>query len=233
VVFCHDVEFVTPEEAIAAVACLFQLADEGVIRYVGISGYPHALLAELAARIRVELGRPLDAVQSYCHFNLQNSTLGRSVEKLVGRGDAGVDVVLNASPLGMGLLSGRSPGEFHPAPGKLLEACARAEEFCRGKGETLSRVAMRWVFAKWRGPTISGASYVDELEENVEAYWDALGCDGGARGRVSWGVVGGQGLEKWEPLWEGVSEILGEWRDYSWDSPPKGWGFKTETDNGL
>lgn len=227
VVFCHDVEFVTADEAIRAVECLFGLVDQGVVRYVGISGYPHALLADLAVRVREEFGgRRLDAVQSYCHFNLQNSTLAQSMRRLAV--DAAVDVVLNASPLGMKLLSGRFPGTFHPAPKPLLEACLEADAFCREKGETLPRVAMRWVFANWNGPTVSGASTVEELDENVAAYRDAVG-GGGEGGLVTWHAADHSRprLEKWEPLWEGVVDILGEWKDYSWDSPPSGWVFKT------
>ena len=38
VVYCHDVEFVTKKEVLAAVRELYKLRDEGKIRYVGISG---------------------------------------------------------------------------------------------------------------------------------------------------------------------------------------------------
>ena len=38
VVYCHDVEFVTTEEALGAVGELFKFKDEGKVRYVGISG---------------------------------------------------------------------------------------------------------------------------------------------------------------------------------------------------
>ncbi|RPA99667.1 Aldo/keto reductase [Choiromyces venosus 120613-1] len=223
VVFCHDVEFVTPDEVIGAVRTLFELAGQGRVRYVGISGYPHKLLAELAVRIRKELGRPLDVVQSYCHMNLQNSTLLQSMDKLKNEG--GVDTVVNASPLSMKLLTGTFPGSFHPAPEGLRDACARAAEFCKARGETLPRVAMRWVFANWKGATLSGVSYLEELEDNIKAYRDVTSSEEeeDKDAKVVWGEVDEEKVKKWEPLWKGVQEIFGEWKDYSWDSPPRNW----------
>ena len=38
VVYCHDVEFVTTREVLAAMSELFKFKDEGTVRYVGISG---------------------------------------------------------------------------------------------------------------------------------------------------------------------------------------------------
>ncbi|CUS12857.1 unnamed protein product [Tuber aestivum] len=222
VVFCHDVEFVSPDQVMGAVRTLFELVDEGRVRYVGISGYPHKLLAELAVRVRQELGRPLDAVQSYCHMNLQNSTLLQSINKLKGEG--GVDTVVNSSPLGMKLLTGEFPGSFHPAPKGLRDACARAAELCKARGETLPRVAMRWVFANWKGATLTGVSYLEELEDNIGAYMDvAVSTEEDKEGKVVWKDVDERKVKRWEPLWEGVQEILGEWKDYSWDSPPRDW----------
>jgi len=224
VVFCHDVEFVATDQVIGAVRTLFELVDEGRVRYVGISGYPHKLLAELSVRIRKELGRPLDVVQSYCHMNLQNSTLLQSMDKLKNEG--GVDTVVNSSPLGMKLLTGTFPGSFHPAPEGLRDACAKAAEFCKAQGETLPRVAMRWVFANWKGATLTGVSYVEELEDNIGAYMDVVvSSEKNKEWKVTWKDVDERKVKRWEALWKGVQEIFGEWKDYSWDSPPRDWAF--------
>jgi aryl-alcohol dehydrogenase-like predicted oxidoreductase len=119
-VYTHDVEFVKPEEVLAAVTELRRLRDEeGVIRYVGISGYPVDVLARLAEYIKQETGEAVDAVLSYGHFTLQNTELARAeldaldgVKKhsagnsvLARFRAAGVGAVLNASILGMGLLT--------------------------------------------------------------------------------------------------------------------------------
>lgn len=220
VVFCHDTEFVTPEAVVEAVRTLFALADEGKIRYVGISGYPPDVLAELAVLIRQRLGRPVDVVQSYCHYNLQNGKLAEHLPRLKGEG--GVDVVLNASPLSMKLLSGSYPGDFHPAPKELQERCVQAEKWCRERGESLAGVAMRWVFKNWEGSVITGASYVEELESNLEAFREVRGELGGVQ-------VSAERLKRLEELWSGVRDILGEYVDWSWSSPPEGyvkWGEK-------
>src|SRR2546423_2080613 len=127
VVYCHDVEFVSAKEVLIAVRELRRIRDEaGTIRYIGISGYPVPVLCELADLILKETGEPLDVVMSYANFTLQNTTLSsRGVPRLRA---AHVDVVLNASPLGMGLLRQNGvpvggQGDFHPAERGLRQAC--------------------------------------------------------------------------------------------------------------
>jgi len=119
-VYAHDVEFVSPQEVLAVVKELRRLRDEeGVVRYVGISGFPVGVLCGLAEYILTETGEPLDAVLSYGHFTVQNrqlglpwvdqendgkNTVGSPLARLKA---AGVNVVLNASMLGMGLLTSK------------------------------------------------------------------------------------------------------------------------------
>ena len=48
-VYCHDVEFVSPAEVLEAVRELRRLRDEeGTIRYIGICGYPLDVLGDMA-----------------------------------------------------------------------------------------------------------------------------------------------------------------------------------------
>ncbi|CAI7617676.1 unnamed protein product [Penicillium palitans] len=135
VVYCHDVEFVTAAEVVTAVRELRRLRDEeGVLRYVGISGYPVDTLSELAETILRETGEPLDIVMS-----------------LIA---AGVDVVPNASPLGMGLLRRDgvpigSMGDFHPAPDALRSAIRSASDCASRHGEKLEVVAIRFALEAW------------------------------------------------------------------------------------
>ena len=136
VVYCHDVEFVEPNEVLAAVAELRRLRDSvedgHPVGYIGISGYPLDTLRSLAELILKETGEPIDIIQSYAHFTLQNTKLATfdvsgqpsgaeagaeaksetdsvtdTVMGVAGCDDyldAVVPVVANASPLGMGLL---------------------------------------------------------------------------------------------------------------------------------
>lgn len=152
VVYCHDVEFVSMNEVITAVEELRRIRDEeGNIRYIGISGYPLDVLCILAERIRDETGEPLDVVQSYANFTLQNTRLAtEGVPRLKA---VGVDVVTTASLLGLGLL--RSEGlpdnalEWHPSPQGLRDAVNRAAAFCKEHDEKLEAVAIRYAVEEW------------------------------------------------------------------------------------
>ncbi|KAK3342628.1 Aldo/keto reductase family-domain-containing protein [Neurospora tetraspora] len=169
-VYMHDVEFVSPAEVLGAVKELRRLRDEeGVIKYVGISGFPPKVLAELAEMILRETGEPLDAMMSYGHFTVQNRLLG--VDELLERKEeessvlkrfkkAGVEVILNASMLGMGLLTqkGIPPNpeskesplvKWHPSPPELRIACKKLGELAAAKGERLESVAIRWALEEW------------------------------------------------------------------------------------
>ncbi|TDZ37085.1 D-arabinose 1-dehydrogenase [Colletotrichum trifolii] len=179
-VYMHDVEFVPPAEVLAAVLALRRLRDEGKIRFVGISGFPVRVLCDLAELVLAETGEPLDAVLSYGHFTIQNPVLGLA-EVVGGAGHsddasplrrfrrAGVQVVLNASMLGMGLLTqtgipssseqqdqqdqqqqggdGDKAGviaKWHPAPDALRAACRTLGPIAAEAGERLESVALHW-----------------------------------------------------------------------------------------
>ena len=152
VVYCHDVEFTSKEEVIGAVTELRRIRDtKGSLRYVGISGYPVETLCYLAERVLDETGEPLDLVMSYANFTLQNTALDRAgIDRLKA---AGVSVVPNASPLGMGLLRREGPPvgltDFHPAGKDLRAAIQRASDFCDSHGEKLEVIAIRYALETW------------------------------------------------------------------------------------
>lgn len=153
VVYCHDVEFVSPAEVLEAVKELRRIRDEeGTVKYVGISGYPVPVLCKLAETVLGETGEPLDVVMSYANFTLQNTRLlSEGVPRLIA---AGVDVVPNASPLGMGLLRRQgvpigAMGNWHPAPDDLRKAVHAASEWADGQGEKLEVIAVRFALENW------------------------------------------------------------------------------------
>lgn len=153
VVYCHDVEFVSKEEVLDAVRELRKIRDEsGTVRSVGISGYPLDVLCELAELVRAETGEPLDIVQSYCHHTLQNTRLNKDVVQRFK--DAGVKVIPNASPLGMGLMRSVGVpvgdlGDFHPASRELRLACLNAAKLCEAQNERLETVALWHAIDSW------------------------------------------------------------------------------------
>ena len=180
VVYCHDVEFVSPEEVLEAVTELRRLRDEaGVIKYVGISGYPVTTLCELAEMILEKTGEPLDAVMSYANFTLQNTRLSSVALKRLKA--AGVDVVPNASVLGMGLLRRTGvpiggQGDFHPSPIELRTAIAKASDWCDSQNDRIEKIAIRFALESWmqegekvgsKGDPASGIPWKRETIEQV------------------------------------------------------------------
>ncbi|KAL8936051.1 MAG: hypothetical protein Q9211_004378 [Gyalolechia sp. 1 TL-2023] len=178
VVYCHDVEFVSPDEVSTAVMELRRIrAETGAIKYVGISGYPVNPLCELAEMILDKTGEPLDIVMSYANFTLQNTQLASvALPRLRA---AGVDVVPNASVLGMGLLRRKgvpigAQGDFHPSPEKLRAAIQAASDWSDAQDipdPRIEKVAMRWAFENWmregasvgaRGDPASGIPWTRE-----------------------------------------------------------------------
>uniref|UniRef100_A0A060T7M2 ARAD1C22990p n=1 Tax=Blastobotrys adeninivorans TaxID=409370 RepID=A0A060T7M2_BLAAD len=167
VLYIHDVEFVDTAGCLEAIGEAFKLKQEGVVRFVGISGYPVSFLAYLANKVKQTLG-PLDIVLTYCNYCLQNTIL----EKYLGEFDqAGVSKVLNASPLSMSLLRSQVTHSFHPASEVLKERVAQAAKLTRSKGEELADVASRFVFKHWQGCTVFGLQSVPEVEAAVQDYW--------------------------------------------------------------
>lgn len=240
VVYCHDVEFVTPAEALGAIKELRRIRDEdGSIKYVGISGFPVETLCDLAEMILRETGEPLDIVQSYGNYTVQNQTLkNKGVQRFKA---AGVDVVPNASILGMGLLRTQgvptgSMGNWHPAPDGLRKVCQDAVRVCGAKNETLENVATRWSLEHWLvdgaevgttssgvdgqkiGVSVIGVSNLVELEGALKV-WQSVkdGVQSGAEeGKKTESLNRRRHVDE---IVGGIYEVLGKWRDFAWDSP--------------
>ncbi|KAI5853745.1 NADP-dependent oxidoreductase domain-containing protein [Tricharina praecox] len=245
VVFCHDVEFVKPHEVITAVRTLRELRDQGLIRYVGISGYPTDVLASLAKEVKELTGEPLDAVMSYAHYTLQNTVLfSKALGKLV---DAGVDCVLNGSPLGMGLLRRQGVpvggmGDFHPAPKALRNRCIEASDVVEKygqEGERLETLALRFSIEGWMKDGAVAGTTVKPLLGDPAASSSPRTVQV-ARPRLGVTVAGVSYMNEMDELaaiWRDVitasereflyQKVIGafgdEWKDYSWPSPGEGY----------
>ncbi|WYZ36082.1 hypothetical protein EsH8_X_000729 [Colletotrichum jinshuiense] len=247
-VYTHDAEFVSPDEVVAAVRELRRLRDEGLVRYVGICGYPVPVLCGLAEKILRETGEPVDAVQSFSHFCIQNSTLG-SDDILARLKDASVGVVTNASMLSMGLLTTRGVDDgpmasWHPAPSPLRKLCKGLVAIAEGAGEKMEEVALYWAMANWArvggafgsellppsfngpskvGVSVMGVTSVAELEETWSA-WKGMLRELSAEGDNT--QPDGSAVSRHEKIQRLVTEqmwpALGEWRNYSWASPDEG-----------
>lgn len=230
-VYCHDVEFVSEDEVMEAIRELRRIRDEeGTIRYVGISGYPLPVLCSIAHRVLRETGEPLDAVMSYANFTLQNELL--ATEGIKELKAAGVDVVPNASPLGMGLLRREgvpigSMGNWHPSSDQLRAAVKRASDFCDRHDEKLEVVAIRWALESWLSAGSSVGSFGDPAS-GVPWTRESIEQVGGRKLGVSvMGVSKSSELEKTMQVWRSILDGLengeetarraGRWkRDHEW-----------------
>jgi len=245
VVFCHDVEYVTDEDAVVAVGVLFDMAKEGKIHYVGISGYALDKLVRVANLVQERYGRPLDTVQNWAQLTLQNTKL--ETHGLQQLRDAGVDCVFNSSPLCIGLLrDGGVPigslGDFHPAPAGLREASLNASNWLESQGENLASLALRFAISQHNSTssrpsgacTIFGGGSIWELDENLATVQAILEASKTKEG-TQFGdlrdlrVVREDKRRHDEELVRGVRSIFGKWLDYGFESPDKGWNIETKS----
>ena len=84
-VYLHDVEFVSLPHILEALKELRILKNEGIIKNIGVSGYPIDFITWLAEHCSIketDVGS-LDAVLSYCNLNLQNNKLLDFRERLL------------------------------------------------------------------------------------------------------------------------------------------------------
>lgn len=141
---CHDVEFGSLDQvASETIPALRTLQDAGLVRGVGITGYPLPALAYVADVA------PVDTVMSYCQYTLQDRRLAASVNEFAAAGAA----TINASPFAMGALTSRGAPPWHPAPPEVLARCARAAATCQERGADLAKLALQ--FSVMTSPCVS------------------------------------------------------------------------------
>ncbi|WP_310831707.1 aldo/keto reductase [Paenibacillus pedocola] len=135
ILFLHDIEFVPAQIILEeAVPALHNLKEQGKIRFCGISGLPLQLFETLLPQIEV------DAILSYCHYSLNDTSLLGLLPLLKQRGVG----LVNASPLSMGLLSTRETADWHPANSELKMACRKAAEYCASQGADIAKLAVQY-----------------------------------------------------------------------------------------
>jgi L-galactose dehydrogenase len=144
ILFLHDIEFV-PAEIIweEALPTLSELKQAGVIRFGGICGLPLPLFETFLPQADV------DAIISYCHYSLNDTSLVHLLPLIEQKGVG----LVNASPLSMGLLSTRGAPDWHPAGGELKAACLKAAEYCASQGADIAKLAVQFSTSNERIPT--------------------------------------------------------------------------------
>lgn len=158
----HDIEF-APRELILneTLPAMRRLKEQGKVRFIGITGFPPAMLREVA-----EAG-DVDVVLSYCHYNLLNRRLERELAPLARERGIGL---INGSPLHMGVLTPQGPPPWHPAPAQVVEAGRAAAEWCAERGANLADVALRFALGhSAAASTLVGMRTEAEVLENLRA----------------------------------------------------------------
>lgn len=190
----HDIEFqaalpgglqLVVDETLPA---LLELKKKGVVGHVGITDLQ---LENLKWVIEHSEKGTVESVLNFCHYCLNDDKI---VDFLDFFEENGVGVI-NASPLSMGLLSKRGVPAWHPAPKPLVEACAKAAQYCDEKGYPIEKLAIQYSVSN---PRIAGTLFSSANPDNV------------AR-NIAWANE--------EPDWELVSkvqEIIGDQKRVSW-----------------
>jgi L-galactose dehydrogenase len=164
----HDIEFADDLDRVftETAEALYRLKKAGKCRFVGMTGLPLKVLQ------RAIEACDLDVVISYCHCTLLDTTLLTGLQPVAERRGVGI---INASPLGMGLLTDGGPPPWHPADAEIKAAARQAVELCRKRGGDLSALALAWVLSVKRLPTtLVGMKTRAEVDRNLRAVGSAV-----------------------------------------------------------
>ncbi|WOO40259.1 aldo/keto reductase [Rubellicoccus peritrichatus] len=162
IVHCHDIEYadhnVIVEETLPA---LQALKEEGKLRYIGITGLPLKIFPSILDRVDKGV---VSAILSFCRYELNDTALADMLpylkEKEVG--------VINASPVGMGLLTERGAPDWHPASDEIKEGCRKAVEYCMERGESIAKLAVQFACAHPDIPTtLVGSANPENMRNNI------------------------------------------------------------------
>lgn len=158
----HDVEFGDREQVInETLPEMRRVQASGKARFIGISGLPLKILADVAERGRV------DFVLSYCRYTLLNRDLDRWLLPTTQKYDLGL---INAAPVHMGILTKQGPQPWHPAQEEIKAAGRKIVALCEANGVPPELVAVRFSMNHPQvASTLVGMPRQIEVEENLKA----------------------------------------------------------------
>jgi L-galactose dehydrogenase len=156
---CQDIEFAPVNQLVEeTIPALQKLKRQGKVQKIGLTALPLKAFRKVMEVVRV------DAIQTYCHYCLNDITLVQLFPYLKAQ-RAGI---INASPFAMGLLTEQGPPEWHPAPLAIREACAKAVQHCKKRKAKIARLALQFAVAhKDIATTIVGTASPKNIKQNV------------------------------------------------------------------
>jgi len=198
-------------KVLAAIDEMRRLQNEGLIKNVGISGFPLPSLLRIALLVlHTPPYKPLDVVLSYSHLHFQNTTFKAFAAPLYNR--AKVRQLIAASPLNMALFTNISElPSWHEAPPKLRDAVALARQTHADWPGGIVDLALGYAFRTAGSmpggvPVALGLSTPQEVHECMKAWW---------------GITLGDSEER-RAKEESILDIIDQsgYRDWSWAYPP-------------
>ncbi|PCH41593.1 Aldo/keto reductase [Wolfiporia cocos MD-104 SS10] len=194
------------QQILDALAELRKMKDEGIVKSIGITGYPLPMLLRLALlALHTPPYQPLDVLLSYSHLTLQTNAFEAFAPHFRER--ARIPQLLTASPLNMGLLT-PTPPAWHPAPPELKAAAKTAVEQCTDWEGGLPNLAVGYGYRKAKKlgvPMVVGLSNHREVHENVQVWRE---------------ITEGKADQNRVAQEENISRMFGEHHGWSWASPP-------------
>jgi len=150
------------------VAALLELKQAGRIGNVSAGIYPMDLWHRIFESV------PIDAALVHNHYTLSDT---RALELLPAAKARGIGII-NGSPFGSGLLSGREPADWHPA-GEADRRCFRAAtEFCESRGVPISKLALQFSSQNPDLPTtLFSSTRSESVRRNVRWHEEPLDQD--------------------------------------------------------
>ena len=135
---CHDIEFVDMKQIVEeTIPQMRVLQKKGLIRHVGISGYPMNIFKYVLSQT------DLDVILSYNHYTLQNTMLADLVPFLKSKGVG----VMNAAPFSARLLTNTELPRWHKATPLVRETAKKAAKHCQSKGVDIAQLALQYSVA--------------------------------------------------------------------------------------
>lgn len=156
----HDAEFGDIKQIIEeTLPAVQELKEAGKVRTIGVSGLPLSLFQQV-----MDSGFPIDTILTYCRYELNDVSLLDIMPELESRGIG----IINASPVGMGLLTPQGPPDWHPADEEIKAACRKALEFCQSKGKDLTKLAVQFAVENQAiATTLVGTRRSANIEKNL------------------------------------------------------------------
>ncbi len=162
VFLAHDIEFVDANQIIEeAIPVMRELQRAGKTRFIGITGLQLKMLRKVAE------AAPVDAILSYCRYNLLITDMDDLLAPFAEQQGIGL---INASPLHMGILTPDGPPPWHPASPEVKEAGREMVRLCQRSGVQASDLALQFCLAHpYVTTTLAGMSTVEQVRQNVAA----------------------------------------------------------------